>query len=340
MQPRGGLGAGALGQIGAHLGGYAARLAHQPGQQAPEKGAIAPGQPRHMGGIDAGNGGQGRGFGRCGVGGGARLGGAGRGRRRAPWPALQQGHQLLQVQRFGQHGVHPGIARLLLFLLEHTGRHGNHRQLRQAQLTADGARGAQAVEHGHLHVHQHRIERFGAAVQALQRRPAIARAGGARAFDLQHALQHIEVQRVVIHDQVVAAHQARPRGGGLGGARVGAALGQLGCAGQRQLEPEGAAFALAAFHANVAAHQLHQALANDQAQPGATKAAADAGIGLREGGKQLGQRLRGHANARVADLKAQPGAVRIGVQQVYAQSDLALGGEFDGVTDQIGQHLL
>ncbi len=42
----------------------------------------------------------------------------------------------------------------------------------------------------------------------------------------------------------------------------------------------------------------------------------------------------------LADLKAQPGAVRIGVQQVYAQSDLALGGEFDGVTDRIGQHLL
>ncbi|MNF61600.1 hypothetical protein D3C84_432520 [compost metagenome] len=113
----------------------------------------------------------------------------------------------------------------------------------------------------------------------------------------------------------------------------------MACAGQRQFEPEATALAFHALHAHAPAHQLHQALADGQAQPGAAIALGHGLAGLGEALEDLRLHLRGDADAVVGDADAQVLAVGIFRQQLHLQQDFPFLGELHGIGQQVAQHL-
>ena len=141
--------------------------------------------------------------------------------------------------------------------------------------------------------------------------------------------------------------QARP-GGRRGRSRRGCRgsvhqrSGRLGRVRAREghLEPEGAALAGLALGADRPVHQLHQALADGQTQPGTAVVSADTGIGLSEGGEQRGQDLGCDADPGIAHREAQPYGGLARRAPLHAHDDLTPAGELDGIADQIEQHLL
>ena len=112
-------------------------------------------------------------------------------------------------------------------------------------------------------------------------------------------------------------------------------------------EAEGAAHAGCAEHIKAAAHQLHQSVADGQAQARATIAAGGLAIGLREGVKQLLDLRRVHANASVphADLQGMQSCTRRASRSqsraltLDGDHNFALVGELDGIAHQIVEHL-
>ena len=95
-----------------------------------------------------------------------------------------------------------------------------------------------------------------------------------------------------------------------------------------------------AVHRQLAAHHLHQALANGQAQPGAAKAPGGGGFGLGKALKNMLLVFRGNANAAVAHREAQRGALGRLRQHLDLHQHFALRGELDGIARQVDQHLL
>ena len=88
-----------------------------------------------------------------------------------------------------------------------------------------------------------------------------------------------------------------------------------------------------------AAHEFDEALADGQAQAGAAEAAGDGGVGLGEGREEAGQLFWRDADAGVLDLEAQAQGGGGLLDELHAQDDLSLVGEFDGVADQVDEHL-
>ncbi len=89
-----------------------------------------------------------------------------------------------------------------------------------------------------------------------------------------------------------------------------------------------------------AAHQLHQVLADGQAQPGAAEAPRNGGVGLSEGLPQ-GTQVRGRdADPGVGDLKVQRHRSARKFILAHADQHLTSLGEFHRVTDQIDDELL
>ncbi len=104
-------------------------------------------------------------------------------------------------------------------------------------------------------------------------------------------------------------------------------------------EPEERAAPQFRLHADLAAHEVDQALADHQAETGTAVDARGRGIGLGEGLEQAFGRGRGDAHAGVLHLE-QHLAVRARLAALgHAHADVALLGELDGVADQIGQDL-
>ena len=104
-------------------------------------------------------------------------------------------------------------------------------------------------------------------------------------------------------------------------------------------------------HRHLTVHQRHQALGDGQAQAGAAKASAQAGVGLDKRLKDQAQLGRRNADAGVGHGKAQMQAVRhsavrplrpragLPAQQLGAQGDAALRGELDGIAQQVEHRL-
>mgnify|MGYP000196218044 CR=1 FL=1 len=125
---------------------------------------------------------------------------------------------------------------------------------------------------------------------------------------LQHAAEDLARGRVVIHHQrAQSARRAR------GGRRLGADAEARG-------EPEAAALARFAVRADLAAHQLDQALADGQPEADAAVLAGVRFIDLGEGLEQPREIGRGDADAAVADVEPQQRAP----VALLRQADLAL----------------
>ena len=112
-------------------------------------------------------------------------------------------------------------------------------------------------------------------------------------------------------------------------------------------ETEGAAHAGCAEHIKAAAHQLHQPVADGQAQARAAIAACGLAIGLREGVKQLLDLRRVHTDAGVphADLQGMQSCTRRASRSqsraltLDGDHNFALVGELDRIAHQIVEHL-
>ena len=225
--------------------------------------------------------------------------------------------------------IHADVKRLLAVLQQDAGRQGDHRRRGLALLGLPGTplRGdGKAVDVGHVQIQQHHIKGLG--FEQRQRRLAATGQRDLVAITGQYQLQQLQVLGHVIHRQNAQRrqrHAGQHGGGGHGLAR-------------RQGQANGKAGALVWNAADLQApvHQFDQLAGNGGAQPGAAKAARGTGIGLREGGKHPAQLLRRHANAGVLHLHMQPLLRPL----AHVQCDAADGGEFDGVGEQVEQHLV
>ena len=88
------------------------------------------------------------------------------------------------------------------------GRHGHNGQLTQVQPVADGVRGLQAIEHGHLHVHQHQVIGLWRVAQQIDRFLSVVGQLHHSPFARQQLLRHLLVDEVVFHHQQAHAIQA------------------------------------------------------------------------------------------------------------------------------------
>ena len=139
----------------------------------------------------------------------------------------------------------------------------------------------------------------------------------------------LAIGQVVVHDQHPCAVQA-----------AGAQLAQLGRVGrQRHGEEEGGAHAWRAADIDLAAHQLHQLLADREPEAGAAVLARGGIVFLREGFEDCGQVLRLYALARVLDLEAHQRTEQIAADLACADFDFAALGELHRVAEQVDDHL-
>ncbi len=204
----------------------------------------------------------------------------------------------------------------------------------------DAAGGLVAVHLGHLDVHQHDVVGVAAVGQhAVDRLAAVAHDGGSGTLELQRALQHELVDLVVLGHQHTHAVEAS-RGVAPGGVRRALRLARgRGHEGQAQLED--AARAGLAAHQHDAAHQLGQAAADGQAQPGAAEAPRGGRVGLLERVEQMPQVFRRDADAAVGDaVDHLRGRAVVAGLQAHPHVDAAGLGELDRVGQQVHQHLL
>ena len=81
--------------------------------------------------------------------------------------------QGLAVYRFGQIVLHARLQAHRAFVGHRVGRDSNDGQICEPGVFTDSQRGLDAVHHGHLDVHQHRIKTFGRLGQTFERLLAI-----------------------------------------------------------------------------------------------------------------------------------------------------------------------
>ena len=136
--------------------------------------------------------------------------------------AFDGGDQMRRLDRFRDIRVHAGLQAALAIAVHGVGRHGDDRQIRsQRGSPANQAGGFEAVEHGHLDVHQHQIV-VGSRIQFRQRLPAVVGDIDVISLLAQNRQHHFLIHQIVFHQQ-----QAR-------GCRLGRRLAALsfctGCA--------------------------------------------------------------------------------------------------------------
>ena len=285
-----------------------------------------PGQDRGRGGRDWGRGGLGWG-----------RGGGDRGRGGGEEPARQDRRQLVHVHRLGDEVADPGIEHLALLLPEYPGAEGDDRQFRQSEPFPDLAGGREAIQHRHLHVHEHRVEAPRVPFEALHGLLTVADQGRRGALPLQEAVDDIQIDLAVVGNQDPRPGQPGTGAGG-GGGGPGVGDGAYTPA-QREFEPEGAADTGLALDPNLPPHQFHQPLADGEAQAGAAKTPGGAAIGLGKGGEEPGLGPGIQADTRVGDLEAQPRLIGRLLQDADVQPDRAVAGELDGIARQVHQDL-
>jgi hypothetical protein len=124
------------------------------------------------------------------------------GRPKSRWanPAAERGLEGSQVQRLADVVVHPSLQAALSVTGARVRRHGDHRGVALGALTPTQLLGGcEAVQLGHLAIHQHRGVAL--ALQGRQRLPAGVGALGAVAELGQHALSDSLVDLGVVHHQ-------------------------------------------------------------------------------------------------------------------------------------------
>jgi hypothetical protein len=135
---------------------------------------------------------------------------------------------------------------------------------------------------------------------------------------------------IVVDDQDVAATQVRPRLAPVGVPGDDAEVGG---------KAEGGADARRAGDADLAAHELHQALADRQAEAGAAVLAGGRVVGLFEAVEQAAQLFLAQADAGIADAAFDGHAAFHLVKLAQPDQDLALLGELHGVAAEVEQDL-
>ena len=68
---------------------------------------------------------------------------------------------MLQLKGFAHVVVHTSGQTRFAVAGHGVGRHGHNGQLAQVQAIANGVRGLQTIQHGHLHVHQYQVVGLG-----------------------------------------------------------------------------------------------------------------------------------------------------------------------------------
>ena len=172
--------------------------------------------------------------------------------------------------------------------------------------------------------------------------PVLWRAGAAQQVQrFLHGIHAAYVQAPVRQDQFQALAQARI-GGDQQHARLGAVRRRAQVADhlqQRDLEPEGGAFAGDGVQADPAVHQVDDALADGQAQAGAAVQAGGGGVGLGEGAEQAFLLVGVDADAGVAHFEAQQ-VLGIGLAHPpHVYLDAAALGELDRVDHKVAEDL-
>ncbi len=152
-----------------------------------------------------------------------------------------------------------------------------------------------------------------------------------------HALQQRPDERTVL-GRVVHAEDAP---GGLSGleaddADVVVVFRGIDALRERDCEAEGRALSVLASHTDAATHQRDEVLTDCEAEPGPLLRRPRA-LGLSEGLEELPQLVLADAVARVLDLER--GDAPVTLFPSRAQRDAALVGEFDGVAEQVDEHL-
>ena len=110
--------------------------------------------------------------------------------------------QLPLADGFGQVVVHTALQQGAFFVGHGVGREGHHRQRRAVALAfplADRLGALAAIHAGHLHVHQHQIERF--LLHGVDRRVTAFHRLHLGAHVFQQGLHQQQVGRVVVHAQ-------------------------------------------------------------------------------------------------------------------------------------------
>ena len=108
---------------------------------------------------------------------------------------------------------------------------------------------------------------------------------------------------------------------------------------QRNAEPERRALAGPAVHADLAAHQLHESLADRQSQPRAAVLAGRGRIGLGERLEEPVDAVGGNADAGVGDFEPDGGPAGLPLRAPTFTATSPRLGELHGVADQVDQHL-
>ena len=170
--------------------------------------------------------------------------------------------------------------------------------------------------------------------------------------DEQHGVALLDGVAVVLDVLFARDRQDRERAA-VGGSRRRAAAAALAAVGagvvQRQVEGEGAALPVDAGEPDLAAEQHGQLAADGQAQAGAAVFARGAGVGLLEGLEDEPLLLRRDADAGVLDGEGDDllGLAEhrvIGAPALRGETDahldVAVGGELDGVGEQVLEDLL
>ena len=198
-------------------------------------------------------------------------------------------------------------------------------------LAAQFAGGFVAAHHGHLHIHQHGVERASLIVRTGDGGHSLLAVNGlfnlhAPTFENRHTDDH--VHGVVLHHQHARACEVSGSADRCHGLRRAGAR-------QVQFHPEVGACAQLALHAHIAAHQLSQLAADRQPQTRAAVAPGGGFVALCKGAKDAG--LGGGVQARpgVTHFKAQMAVGRTLGKQRHA----ALFGELQRVGEVVGQDL-
>ena len=141
--------------------------------------------------------------------------------------------------------------------------------------------------------------------------------------------------RLEAWQQVVASEDRHPHGGieVFRFVRCGGGL-----HGKRQFEPESGALTFAAMQADLSAQRFDELLGDGGAEPAAAKTTGDGGVSLGEAVEDAGLRVLRYANAGVDHFKAQ--TLRLALaDRTDVNVDAAVFGEFDGVANQVDDHL-
>ena len=160
-------------------------------------------------------------------------------------------------------------------------------------------------------------------------RPAV-RADAFHAPRRALGLQDLQIRRVVVHDQHADASE------GSHGQRFRRRRGDRFHA---RREPEARALSRSAVQADLAAHHFHEPLGDREPQPSPAVVTGGRSVGLDERRKDCVLVLRGDADTGVADFCPDEHARARDVGDRDRDHHFAVGGELDGVVEQVREDL-